>query len=127
MAQISIIVPVYNTEKFLAQCLDSICRQTLNNLEFLVIDDGSTDRSGAICDEYAARDPRIKVFHTENHGLSAARNLGLEYARKNGSTYIARYWKKCKMQLNPRSKTPRGMALPCKRWDGEQIPKDNRR
>ena len=63
MAQISIIVPVYNTEKFLAQCLDSICRQTLNNLEFLVIDDGSTDRSGAICDEYAARDPRIKVFH----------------------------------------------------------------
>lgn len=88
MAQISIIVPVYNTEKFLAQCLDSICRQTLNNLEFLVIDDGSTDRSGAICDEYAARDPRIKVFRTENHGPSAARNLGLEYARKNGSEYV---------------------------------------
>lgn len=88
MAQISIIVPVYNTEKFLKQCLDSLCMQTLQDLEFIVIDDGSTDRSGTICEEYAAHDTRIKVYHTDNHGLSMARNLGLDIARKNGSNYV---------------------------------------
>lgn len=77
---ISVIVPVYNTEPYLRKCLDSIINQTYTNLEILVIDDGSTDKSGLICDEYAEQDQRIRVFHTENHGLSAARNLGLDNA-----------------------------------------------
>lgn len=78
---ISIIVPVYNVEPFLPQCIDSILRQTYRNLEILLIDDGSPDKCGRICDEYARADNRIRVFHTENNGLSAARNLGLREAR----------------------------------------------
>jgi glycosyltransferase involved in cell wall biosynthesis len=74
----SIIVPVYNTEKYLRQCLDSILNQTYQNLEILLVDDGSPDRSGAICDEYAAKDPRIRVIHTENRGVSAARNTAMQ-------------------------------------------------
>lgn len=77
---ISVIVPVYNVEKYLRRCLDSIMNQTFRELEILVIDDGSTDASGEICDEYAEQDKRIRVFHTENRGLSAARNLGLDEA-----------------------------------------------
>ncbi len=78
---ISVIVPVYNVEPYLPGCLDSILSQTYRDLEILLIDDGSTDRGGTICDEYAAKDPRIRVFHTENRGLSAARNRGLDEAK----------------------------------------------
>lgn len=78
---ISVIVPVYNVEPYLEKCLDSIIGQTYKDLEILVIDDGSTDRSGEICDNYAQKDKRIKVFHTENQGLSTARNLGLDHAK----------------------------------------------
>lgn len=77
---ITVIVPVYNVEKYLRRCLDSIIGQTYQNLEILCIDDGSTDSSGEICDQYAAQDKRIKVFHQENQGLSAARNKGLDAA-----------------------------------------------
>lgn len=77
---ISVIVPVYNVEPYLRKCLDSIVNQTYRNLEILVIDDGSTDSSGKICDEYA-QDSRVRVFHTENRGLSCARNLGVENAK----------------------------------------------
>ena len=77
---ISIIVPVYNTEKYLHRCVDSILAQTFTDFELLLIDDGSKDNSGKICDEYAAKDNRIRVFHKENGGVSSARNLGLDNA-----------------------------------------------
>lgn len=77
---ISVIVPVYNVENYLEKCLDSILGQSYPYLEVLVVDDGSTDRSGRICDEYAKKDKRIRVFHQKNRGLSCARNLALDYA-----------------------------------------------
>lgn len=78
---ITIIVPVYNVEQYLQNCVDSIINQTYTNLEILLIDDGSQDRCGEICDEYAKKDGRVRVFHTENRGLSASRNLGLREAK----------------------------------------------
>lgn len=77
---ISVIVPVYNTERYLRRCIDSILAQTFTDFELLLIDDGSTDTSPAICDEYAQRDPRVRVFHKPNGGVSSARNLGLDNA-----------------------------------------------
>lgn len=77
---ISVIVPVYNVEAYLPRCLDSILAQSYNNLEVILVDDGSADGSGAICDEYAALDSRIRVIHKENGGLSSARNAGIQAA-----------------------------------------------
>ncbi len=79
---VSIIVPVYNVEKYLRRCLDSIINQTYQDIEIIVVDDGSTDASKHICDEYAKIDSRISVIHKENGGVSSARNVGL--ARSNG-------------------------------------------
>ena len=81
MPLISVIVPVYNTEKYLKACLESVQKQSYMNFELLLIDDGSSDGSGAICDFFANNDSRIRVFHTNNRGVSYARNLGLTYAR----------------------------------------------
>lgn len=75
---ISVIVPVYNAEKYLRRCIDSILVQTLTDFELLLIDDGSMDNSGRICDEYAQKDFRVRVFHKENGGVSSARNYGIE-------------------------------------------------
>lgn len=78
---ISVIVPVYNVKDYIEKCLDSICGQTYGNLEIIVVDDGSTDGSGDICDKYAQLDSRIKVFHQSNAGQSAARNMALDIAQ----------------------------------------------
>ena len=75
---ISIIIPVYNTEKYLSRCIDSVINQTYRNLEILIVNDGSTDNSGAICDSYAQQESRIRVFHKKNGGLSSARNFGID-------------------------------------------------
>lgn len=76
--KISIIVPVYKVEKYLQQCIESVLAQSYKNFELLLINDGSPDSSGIICDKYAVKDARIKVFHKENGGVSSARNLGLQ-------------------------------------------------
>lgn len=76
--KISVICPVYNVEKYLHKCVDSILAQTFTDFELLLIDDGSSDNSGKICDEYVEKDSRVRVFHKKNGGVSSARNLGLE-------------------------------------------------
>ncbi len=86
MNLISIIVPVYQVESYLDDCIKSLINQTYTNIEILLIDDGSTDKSGQICDEYAQKDKRIKVIHQKNKGLSGARNTGL---RQTNGEYIA--------------------------------------
>ena len=80
MELISVIVPVYNVESYVAECIESIQNQTYMNLEIILVNDGSTDASGDICDQYAAYDERIQVIHKENAGVSAARNTGIESA-----------------------------------------------
>ncbi|MEO9324321.1 glycosyltransferase family 2 protein [Nocardioides sp. C4-1] len=77
--RISVVVPVYDVEAYLAECLDSVLASTWADLEVVVVDDGSTDGSGAIADDYAGRDARVRVVHTDNHGLGAARNEGLRH------------------------------------------------
>ena len=86
--KISVIVPVYNAEKSLCQCIDSILALTFTDFELLLIDDGSKDSSGIICDEYVRKDSRIRVFHKENGGVSSARNLGLDNARGQWITFV---------------------------------------
>ncbi len=85
---LSIIVPVYNVEKYLPRCVDSLLAQTYENLEIILVDDGATDASGAICDTYAAKDSRVKVIHKPNGGLSSARNAGLEAATGEYITFV---------------------------------------
>lgn len=77
---ISVIVPIYNTDLFLERCVDSILNQTYENLEIILVNDGSTDRSGKICDNYINKDARVKVIHKKNGGASTARNTGLQAA-----------------------------------------------
>ena len=86
--KISVIIPVYNVEKYLKRCLDSVVNQTYKNLEIILVDDGSTDKSGNICDEYAAKDKRIIVIHKENGGLSDARNKGLDICTGDYISFI---------------------------------------
>lgn len=79
--KISVIVPVYKAEAYLHRCVDSILAQTFQDFEVLLVDDGSPDRSGEICDEYARKDKRVRVFHKENGGVSSARQCGMDHAR----------------------------------------------
>lgn len=98
MPQISVIVPVYKVEKYIHRCVDSILAQTFTDFELILVDDGSPDNCGAICDEYAARDPRIHVIHKKNGGLSSARNAGLDIAQGeyimfcDSDDYVAPDW-----------------------------------
>lgn len=85
---VSIIVPVYNTEKYLDACINSILNQTYTNLEIILVDDGSTDNSGKLLDEFAGKDKRIKVIHQKNAGQSAARNVGIRYANGDFVSFI---------------------------------------
>ena len=86
--KISVIVPLYNAEKYLHNCVDSILSQTFTDFELLLINDGSKDSSGKICDEYATLDSRVRVFHKENGGVSSARNLGLDNAQGEWITFV---------------------------------------
>ena len=88
MPKISIIIPVYNVESYLRECLDSVINQTYNNLEIILIDDGSPDNCGFICDEYAEKDSRIIVIHKENAGVGAARNDGLDMVTGEWITFV---------------------------------------
>ncbi|MFB1640057.1 glycosyltransferase family 2 protein [Campylobacter sp. MRC_CM3] len=85
---VSIIIPIYNVEKYLRECLDSVVNQTLKEIEIILIDDGSTDSCGKICDEYALKDKRIKVVHKKNAGLGAAFNSGLDIAKGEYCTIV---------------------------------------
>lgn len=88
MPQISVIVPVYNAEKYLNRCVDSILEQTYEDFELLLINDGSKDKSGILCDMYQKKDSRICVIHQENHGVSAARNRAVQVAKGKYVTYV---------------------------------------
>ena len=88
MELISVIIPVYNTEKYLRKCIDSFINQTYTNLEIILVDDGSTDLSGKICDEYKKKDSRIIVIHKENGGASDARNVGIEQSTGECITFF---------------------------------------
>lgn len=86
--KISVIIPVYNVESYLHECIDSILNQNYTNLEVILINDGSLDKSGIICNEYALKDQRVKVLHQENQGVSIARNLGLQHATGDYINFI---------------------------------------
>ena len=86
-SKISVIIPVYNVEQYLEKCLDSILNQTYKNIEIILVNDGSIDKSGVICDEYSRKYNNIKVFHKENGGVSSARNLGITVAKGEYITF----------------------------------------
>jgi len=88
MPKLSVIVPVYNTEKYLRECIDSILGQTFTDFELILVDDGSTDSSGAICDEYAQMDERIHVIHQKNGGITVARKSGVRHATGEYVTFV---------------------------------------
>lgn len=94
MPKVSIIVPIFNAEMFLNTCIDSVLSQTFSDFELLLIDDGSIDSSGMICDEYLAKDSRVRVFHKANAGVSSARNIGLDNAQGKYVIFIDAddYW-----------------------------------
>ena len=110
MPEISVIVPVYKVEKYIHRCVDSILAQTFRDFELILVDDGSPDNCGSICDEYAAQDPRIKVIHKTNGGLSSARNAGLDVAQGkyimfcDSDDYVAENW--CQIMMTAIKKYP---------------------
>ena len=87
MPEISVIVPVYKVEKFIHRCVDSVLGQSYRDFELILVDDGSPDSCGAICDAYALQDSRVRVIHQKNGGLSAARNTGIDYVMANSASH----------------------------------------
>ena len=87
MPEISVIVPVYKVENFIHRCVDSILCQSFHDFELILVDDGSPDSCGEICEDYAAKDSRIHVIHQKNGGLSAARNTGIDWVLANSSSH----------------------------------------
>lgn len=85
---VSVIVPVYRAEEYLNRCVDSILAQTFTDFEVILVDDGSPDHCGEICDDYARRDPRVRAFHKENGGVSSARNMGLNHAQGEWIAFV---------------------------------------
>lgn len=85
---LSVIVAVYNVKSYISQCIDSICKQTYSPMEIILVDDGSTDGSGDICEEYAAKDQRIHVIHQKNKGVSGARNAALDVMQGDYMTIV---------------------------------------
>lgn len=85
---LTVIVPVYNTEVYLSECIDSILNQSYTDIEVIIINDGSTDNSGLLCNMYQEKDKRVKVIHTDNHGVSNARNIGLSIANGEYITFV---------------------------------------
>jgi len=101
MPLISIIIPVYNTEKYLIRCIESVINQTYKNLQIILINDGSTDSSGTICNDYAKIDKRIQVIHQENSGVSSARNYGIDVALGEWIGFVdSDDWIDCEMYLS---------------------------
>ena len=94
----SVIVPIYNADKYLCRCIDSILAQTYTHFELLLINDGSFDKSRSICEDYSQKDARVRVFHKENGGVSSARNLGLKEAKEkfvifcDADDFVERNW-----------------------------------
>ena len=88
MPLFSIISPVYNVDKYLERCINSVVNQTFNDFEYILVDDGSTDFSGSICDEFAEKDSRIKVIHKENGGVSSARNIGIDSSKGEWIVFV---------------------------------------
>lgn len=88
MPKVSIIVPVYNVERYLSECLDSIRSQTMQDWEAILVDDGSTDSSGIVCDDYAAKDSRFRVLHKENGGAASAKNVGLDHVTGEYTAFL---------------------------------------
>ena len=88
MLKISVIVPVYNVEEYIRTCVDSLIGQSYSNIEIILVDDGSTDASGRICDEYAQMDARVNVIHKENGGLISARKAGVQCVTGDYVTYV---------------------------------------
>ena len=88
MPAVSVIVPVYNVEKYLDKCVQSIVSQTFKDIEIILVDDGSKDKSGRMCDEWSRRDKRVKVIHKENGGIADARNVGLSHSNGQWILFI---------------------------------------
>ena len=86
--KLSVVIPVYNVEKYLDKCVESIVNQTFKDLEIILVDDGSTDESGKMCDEWTEKDTRIKAIHKINGGLSSARNAGIKQAKGEYISFI---------------------------------------
>ena len=88
LPRVSVVVPIYKVEKYISRCIESIINQSYKNLEIILVDDGSPDKCGDICEEYALKDSRIKVLHKETGGLSDARNFGMNYVSGEYTLFV---------------------------------------